>query len=160
MNSAITYRLAGIKLWFWLPLLAVLLFAAGVRLYKLGEYPQRFNQDEMVMGYDAWSLWQTGRDHHGDLLPINFRAFNDFVPPVNTYIAAPFVGIFGLDEATTRLPMALMGICAVFLVALLGRRWFVATAGLVAGRFLGVDPWTGNSCRIAFPPSIIRFLSA
>src|SRR5258708_39596370 len=96
MNSAVTYRLAGIKLWFWLPLLAVLLFAAGVRLYKLGEYPQRFNQDEMVMGYDAWSLWQTGRDHHGDLLPINFRAFNDFVPPVNTYITAPFVGIFGL----------------------------------------------------------------
>ena len=160
MNSAITYRLAGIKLWFWLPLLAVLLFAAGVRLYKLGEYPQRFNQDEMVMGYDAWSLWQTGRDHHGDLLPINFRAFNDFVPPVNTYITAPFVGIFGLDEATTRLPMALMGIGAVFLVALLGRRWFGATAGLLAALFLAIDPWQVNYSRIAFPTSSITFFIA
>src|SRR5450432_145570 len=150
---------SGIKLLFWIPLFAVLLCAACIRLYRLGEYPQRFNQDEMVMGYDAWSLWQTGRDHHGDLLPINFRAFNDYVPSVAVYATAPFVGIFGLSETTTRLPTALMGIVDVLLVALLGRRWFGAAAGLMAALFLAIDPWHVNYSRIAFPEGSVTFFT-
>ncbi|HLY26294.1 MAG TPA: hypothetical protein VKQ72_08135 [Aggregatilineales bacterium] len=117
-------RAPGNSLIFWI-LLALIVAGAGlIRLYALGTYPQRFNQDEMVQGYDAWSLWQTGRDHHGALLPLNFQAFNDYIPPLGNYITAPFVGLFGLDETTTRLPTAVLGIATIVLVGLLGRQWF------------------------------------
>lgn len=109
---------------FWSALLIITVIAGTLRLYRLGTYPQRFNQDEMVLGYDAWSLWQTGHDQHGDRLPIFFRTFNDYVPPVANYLTAPFVGILGLNETTTRLPVALLSTATVLLVGLLGRRWF------------------------------------
>jgi 4-amino-4-deoxy-L-arabinose transferase-like glycosyltransferase len=144
---------------FWLPVLAIALLASGLRLFALGSYPQKFSQDEMVLGYDAWNIWQTGRDHHGELLPIAFRSYNDFVPPVAIYLAAPFVGILGLDEFTTRLPFAVIGIASVVLVAMLGRLWFGALAGILAALFLAIDPWHLNYSRLALPPSPLPFFT-
>ncbi len=144
---------------FWLPLLCILLFASVLRLYALDVYPQRFNQDEMLMAYDGWSIWTTGHDHHGAFLPIFFRSFNDYASPVPNYIVAPFVGIFGLSEESARLPFALMGIATVFVVALLGRRWFNSSAGLLAALFLAIDPWHINYSRMAFPPSCAPFFT-
>ena len=43
---------------FWIPLALVMVFAAGLRLYALGDNPQTFGHDEAQIGYDAWSLWQ------------------------------------------------------------------------------------------------------
>jgi 4-amino-4-deoxy-L-arabinose transferase-like glycosyltransferase len=145
---------------FWLALLAILAVASFIRLNALSQYPQRFVQDEMVLGYDAWSLWQTGRDHHGELLPVTFRSFNDYVPPTSIYVAVPFVGIFGLSETTTRLPFAVLGIATVYLVALLGRRWFGPLAGICAALFLAIDPWHVMYSRLAFPPSSMPFFTA
>ena len=146
-----------LKYGFWLPLLCIVLLASGLRLYALDTYPQRFNQDAMVMGYDAWSIWTTGHDHHGDLFPIFFRTFNDYVLPVPNYIVAPFVGILGLNEMSVRIPFALMGIVTVFLVALLGRRWFNAPTGLIAALLLAIDPWHVNYSRIAHPVGCVTF---
>src|SRR5205814_7720420 len=155
--------------WFWLPLLGILLLASVLRLYALDAYPQRFDPDSMLLGYDAWSIWTTGHDHHGAFFPIFFQSFatpsstrtlpNDYDPPVSRYIAAPFVGILGLSELSTRLPFALMGIATVFLVALLGRRWFNATAGLLAALLLTIDPWHINYSRIAHPGSYMPFFT-
>ena len=116
---------------FYLILAAIVITAAFLRLVDLGQYPQRFNQDEMALGYDAWSIWRTGHDQHGDAFPIQFRNFNDYVPPVGNYITAPFVGLLGMDETTTRLPAALFAIATVALVGLLGRLWFGEVAGLI-----------------------------
>lgn len=146
-------------LWFWTATIMIVLFASYIRLHDLEAYPQRFNQDEMVLGYDAWSIWQTGHDHHGNLLPINFRSFNDYVPPVSIYLTAPFVGLLGLQEATTRLPFVLTGTATVLFVALLGRQWFGRAAGLIAALLLAVEPWHVNYSRIAFPASVVPFFT-
>ncbi len=142
---------------FWLPVIFITVVAGGLRLPALATYPQAFTQDEMVLGYDAWSIWQTGRDHHGELLPVFFRSYNDYVPPVAVYLTAPFVGTLGLDEATTRLPFALLGIATVVLVAVLGRLWFGSLAGILAALFLAIDPWHVNYSRMALPGSTIPF---
>jgi 4-amino-4-deoxy-L-arabinose transferase-like glycosyltransferase len=144
---------------FWLFLLGILLLASVLRLYALDAYPQNFNQDQMLLGYDAWSIWTTGHDHHGAFFPVFFRSFNDYVPPAANYISSPFVGILGLSEFSTRLPLALMGIATVFFVALLGRRWFNPPAGLLAALLLTIDPWHINYCRIAFPASSVPFFT-
>lgn len=145
---------------FWLPLLAIVLFAAFLRLYALDSYPQFFHQDEAALGYDAWSIWNTGKDQHGAPWPIHFRTYNDAVPPVANYLTAPFVGLLGLNEYTTRLPFALLGVATIFLVALLGRRWFSPLAGLAAALFLTIDPWHLNYSRMAFPASVAPFFTA
>ncbi|MCC7447438.1 MAG: glycosyltransferase family 39 protein [Anaerolineae bacterium] len=144
---------------FWIALIVITGYAGALRLYKLDSYPQIFNQDEMVLGYDAWSIWTTGRDQHGQLLPIHFRTFNDFVPPVPNYVTAPFVGLLGLSEFSTRLPAALLGIATVWMVGVLGRRWFGSAAGLLAALFLSVDNWHINYSRIAFPASFMPFFT-
>jgi 4-amino-4-deoxy-L-arabinose transferase-like glycosyltransferase len=145
--------------YFWLVLLGILLLASVLQLYALDSYPQLFNQDSAVLGYDAWSVWTTGHDQHGAFFPVFFRSFGDYVPPVSYYIASPFVGILGLSEFSTRLPFALMGIATVFFVALLGRRWFNTATGLLAAFLLTLDPWHINYCRISFPASSIPFLT-
>ncbi len=133
--------------------------AAVLRLVELGQYPQRFNQDEMAQGYDAWSIWRTGRDQHGNLFPLQFRNFNDYIPPVANYITAPFVGLLGMDETTTRLPVALFGIATVALVGLLGRLWFGEIAGVTAALLLTFEPWHLNYSRIAFPAGFVPFFT-
>ncbi len=142
-----------------LSLAFILLLAAGLRLYALDTYPQRFNQDEMAQGYNGWSLWQTGRDYWGYFLPVFFRNFGDWVPPLANYVTAPFVGILGLSEFSTRLPVALFGIAMVWLVALLGRRWFGWQTGLLAALFLATEPWHLNYSRIAFQASYVPFFT-
>ncbi|HEY4032956.1 MAG TPA: phospholipid carrier-dependent glycosyltransferase [Ktedonobacteraceae bacterium] len=150
---------------FWLLLLGILVLASVLRLSALDAYPQSFDQDGMLLGYDAWSVWTTGHDHHGAFFPVFFQSYwnpsatNDYDPPVSRYVAAPFVGILGLSEETTRLPFALMGVAAVLLVALLGRRWFNAAAGLVAALLLTIDPWHINNSRIAHPIACLPFFT-
>src|SRR5947209_7233511 len=75
--------------WFWLLLLGILLLASVLRLYALDVYPQNFDCDTTALGYDAWSLWTTGHDQHGERFPVYFRSFGDYVPPVAYYMVAP-----------------------------------------------------------------------
>jgi 4-amino-4-deoxy-L-arabinose transferase-like glycosyltransferase len=140
---------------FWLLLGAITLFAGALRLYKLDTYPLLFNQDASVMGYDAWNIWLTGHDHHGQFLPVFFTTFYDYAPPVANYVVAPFVGLLGLSEWSTRLPIALCGIITVVLVALIGRHWFNYKVGLLAALLLAIDPWHLNYSRIAHPAGFL-----
>src|SRR4051812_15291495 len=109
---------------FTILLAAIVLLAAFYRLYRLDAYPVHFDNDESVLAYDAWSIWQTGADHHGVVMPNHFRTFNEYIPGLAQYITAPFVGLLGLNESAARLPFSLMGIATVFLTALIGRKWF------------------------------------
>jgi 4-amino-4-deoxy-L-arabinose transferase-like glycosyltransferase len=136
---------------FWLGLIAITAFAACIRLYRLGDYPQNFTVDEMSSGYEAWSLWTTGADQHGNVMPLHLRRFNDYAPALPIYLSAPVVGLLGLGEFSARLPYALMGIGAVFGTAILGRHWFGPVAGLLAALFLAIDPWAVNFSRMAYP---------
>ncbi len=140
-------------------LTVIVITAAVLRLVELGQYPQRFNQDEMAQGYDAWSIWRTGHDQHGNAFPIQFRNYNDYIPPVANYITAPFVGLLGMDETTTRLPGALFSIATIALVGLLGKLWFGDIAGLAAALLLTFEPWHLNYSRIAFPASFVPFFT-
>ncbi len=144
---------------FNLILVSIVLIAAVLRFVELGQYPQRFNQDEMAQGYDSWSIWRTGRDQHGNPFPLQFRNFNDYIPPVANYITAPFVGLLGMDETTTRLPVALFSIATIALVGLLGKLWFGEIAGLAAALLLAFEPWHVNYSRIAFPAGFVPFFT-
>src|SRR3990167_11232559 len=99
-------------------LISILLLAAFLRFWRLGEYPA-LNADEAAIGYNAYSLIQTGQDEHGNPWPIHFQSFNDCKPGGYFYIVLPFVWAFGLNEWSVRLPGAIFGVLTVLFVYLL-----------------------------------------
>ncbi len=122
-------------------LLLILLLAALLRLYKLDSYPS-FNADEAAIGYNTYSLIETGKDEHGNPWPIHFQSFNDFKPGGYFYLVLPFVKVFGLNEWSIRLPNALLAIASVYVLYLLVLKIFGnKKLALISALGLSVSPW-------------------
>jgi len=123
-------------------LLAIIICAAVIRFYNLGQNPPSPYWDEIALGYNAYSIAQTGYDEEGPKafqenptqffgfgplrLPVYvyMRSFGDFKPPVYIYSAVPMIKLFGLNEWTTRFPSAFFGTLSVFLTYALTRVLF------------------------------------
>jgi len=124
-------------------LLAIIVLAAILRLPLLDKYPAGLNADEAAIGYNAWSLIQTGRDEHGAGWPLAFRSFDDYKPPVYFYLVLPFVALLGPTVWAVRLPSALLGVASVYLVYLLVKKLFPNKKYLpeIASFLLASSPW-------------------
>lgn len=125
----------------WL-LVLILLISALLRLYKLGSIPPHLTPDEASLGYNAYSILKTGKDEYGTLLPIIFKSFGDFKPGLYIYTAVPSIAILGLNEFSTRLPSAIAGIVAVFLIyKIISLALSNKKLSLVSAFFLTLSPW-------------------
>lgn len=122
-------------------LLTILGVGAFLRLYNLSAFPSGLNADEAALGYNAYSLLQTGKDEHGHAWPINFESFGDYKPALYGYVLMPFIKIFGLSVLAVRLPSALLGILAVGLIFALAKQAFSEPVGYVAAAYLAISPW-------------------
>src|SRR5512140_1833925 len=96
-------------------LLIVAIVVGGIlRFARLKDVPPGFNQDEAVNGYDAYSLFLTGRDQHGHPFPFaGLESFGDWVSPFLTFVTAPAVGLLGLDVGVVRGVTAALGVLAI-----------------------------------------------
>src|SRR5260221_145851 len=99
-------------------LIAIIVLAFVLRFYHLNSYPA-LNADEASIGYDAYSLLQTGHDQHGNAWPIDFQSFNDYKAGLYVYVVLPFVKILGLNEWAVRIPNAFIGVLSVPVIYLL-----------------------------------------
>jgi hypothetical protein len=118
-----------------------LVLGAGLRVARLDKMPPALNQDEACDGYDAYSILLTGRDHHGNFMPIVMQAFNDYRMPLLQYSLVPLVAAFGLKTATVRLGAAIWGmadLAAMISLAGLMLGWPGAAAAAVLG---ALSPW-------------------
>ena len=68
-----------------------------LRIYRLDVRPLGFTWDEAALGYNAFSLLQTGRDEHARRLPIIFKSFGDYKPGLHIYSNFPPINIFFLN---------------------------------------------------------------
>lgn len=133
--------------WWWiLASLFLLLVAIGVRWYRLDSLPPAPYWEEVALGYDAWSLATTGKDHHGQAWPlVAAESFGDYKPTGYMYALIPFVKIGGLNVWTVRMPSATAGVVTVGLIGWLlawvapagQRRWWWLVGLAVAA----VAPW-------------------
>ena len=126
------------KYLFWL----ILSLGVVLRLYQLTTLPA-LNADEAAIGYNAYSLLETGRDEHGNSWPTHFQSFNDYKPGVYFYVVLPFVKLLGLNEWSVRLPGAILGVLAIWGIYLLVRQLFPKRLdlALVSALFLAIFPW-------------------
>ncbi len=112
------------------------------RLYKISEIPSSVYWDEASIGYNAYSIAQTGKDEWGDFLPIHFRAFGEFKLPIYIYSVVPFIKVFGLNEFSVRIPSVIFSLGVVILTYFLGRRLTGNTLiGLWSIFFVTISPW-------------------
>jgi 4-amino-4-deoxy-L-arabinose transferase-like glycosyltransferase len=123
-------------------LVLISLVALGLRTWNLSDIPGGLTWDEAALGYNAYSLLETGRDEHGVSWPLVFKSFGDYKPGAYVYWAMPFIALLDLSEFSTRLPSAVAGVLAVFGIYLLAKQMFKSrrTAVFAAG-VLAVSPW-------------------
>ena len=145
----------------------ILLLAFFLRFYKLDLYPS-LNADEAAIGYNAYSLIQTGYDEHGNSWPIHFESFGDYKPGLYFYLALPFVKFIGLNEWAVRIPGAFLGVVTVFLIYLLVVKLFPNqkkfsifnfqfSIGEISALMLAISPWHIHFSRGAWEVNVATF---
>ena len=129
----------------------ILILATVLRLFKLGEVLPLY-WEEAAIGYDAYSIMKTGKDYHGNIFPIiAFTSFGDYKPSLYFYSVVPFMAIMGPNEWAVRLPSALAGVLAVYLIYLISRELRIGDrVSLLAALILAISPWHLQFSRAGF----------
>lgn len=123
-------------------ILVIIALAFLLRFWMVDKYPVGLNADEAAIGYNAYSLIETGRDEYGYILPLSFKSFGDYKPGLYFYFVVPFIWLFGLSELAVRLPSVIFGTGTVFLIYLLGQKIFEnRKTGIVCALLLTITPW-------------------
>lgn len=119
-----------------LALIAVLAFI--LRILHITVLPPYW--EEVALGYDAYSILQTGKDHHGTAYPIvAFESFGDWKPAGYFYLLIPFLTLFDLSVLAIRLPAVLAGVSVVIAVGILAKR--LGATGIVTAILASISPW-------------------
>lgn len=87
---------------------SIFLIGILIRTIFLDLLPGGLNQDEASAGYDAFSIMYYGVDRNGFHLPIYLTAWGSGQNALYSYLSMPFIGIFGLNELSLRLPAAII----------------------------------------------------
>jgi 4-amino-4-deoxy-L-arabinose transferase-like glycosyltransferase len=142
-------------------LLLILSLAIFLRLFKLGQSPPGLNQDEAANAWSAYCLLKTGKDYYyRTSWPIFYvRNVGGNSSTLYVYSMIPFQAIGGLNVYTTRLPAALGGAFAVWLIYFVGRRLFGSAIAITAAALLAIDPWHLQHSRNGLESSITPLVS-
>jgi 4-amino-4-deoxy-L-arabinose transferase-like glycosyltransferase len=136
-------------------LIFIILLAAVLRLWQLGNVPPSPDWDEVALGYNAYSIMQTGKDEYGKFLPLILRSYDDYKPALYTYLIIPSISIFGLNVFAVRLPSAILGILSTlavfYLIMELFEEYRYRDKLSLLGSFLfAVSPWSLQFSRVGF----------
>lgn len=134
----------------YLYLLLILVIALFLRLILLDKIPNGFYTDEASNGYDAYSLLSTGRDRFGEKFPLFLRGQGGFRAATYSYLAIPFIKIFGLNEFATRLTACVLGIFTIIFIYYLMKEIANEKIALLASFFLAISPWDIQFSRTGF----------
>lgn len=133
----------------------ILLTAAFLRLWQLGQVPNSLDWDEASLAYNAYSIIETGKDEYGKLFPVVLRSFDDYKPALYSYLAAPFIKILGLSEISIRIVSAIFGIIAVFVTFVLVKELFnKKEIAFLSAFLLAISPWHIQFSRAAFEANV------
>ena len=150
--------------WILIILTGIVILAAVLRLWQLGNVPPSPDWDEAALGYDAYSIIHTGRDEFGKFLPVVLRSFDDYKPALYAYLTIPSILIFGLNVFAVRLPSALFGIISVVAVFFLVREIFKEHKyrdylSLASSFLLAISPWSIQFSRVGFESNVGNVLN-
>ncbi|MFA5932965.1 MAG: glycosyltransferase family 39 protein [Microgenomates group bacterium] len=136
----------------------IFLLGLLLRVVSLQNFPPGFNADEAALGYNAYSIIQTGKDEWGQTLPLVFKSFSDYKPGLYVYLDIPFVYLFGLNELAVRLPSIILGSFSIILIYLLSKLLFKKEVVALSTAFLlAISPWHLHFSRGAWEANVATF---
>jgi len=136
----------------------IFLVAVFFRFFQGTDYPVSFSMDEVSIGYNAYSILTTGQDEWGEAFPLTFRSVGDYKPPVNVYLTAVSMAIFGFNEFAVRVPSALIGSLSVIAVyGLLRSLKFSKQLALLGSVWVAISPWHVYFSRASFEAVVALF---
>lgn len=152
----------------FLPVTAITILALLLRFVLLAEIPPSLSHDEVAIGYNAWSILQTGKDEYGNAFPVLFRSFDDYKLPGYIYLTALAEAIFGLTPFAVRFTSAFLGTLCIPVLYFLLRQIFkqdlsiklskhTLSLPLPAALILAISPWHINFSRAAFESNASTF---
>jgi 4-amino-4-deoxy-L-arabinose transferase-like glycosyltransferase len=127
----------------------ILVFSLIIRILKVEEIPPGFYVDEVVFGYDAYSLITTGRDSDGNLLPIYFRHLGTYVDPIYVYSIIPLILLFG-NTFFSKIYFCSLWCYVNFYYLSFCQRGFQQKIALLTSLFLALSPWHFFFSRVGF----------
>jgi len=136
-------------------LFGIVILACILRFWQLGKVPISPDWDEVALGYNAYSILQTGHDEYGKFLPVVLRSFDDYKPALYTYLIIPVIPIFGLSVYAVRFPSALFGVLGVLITFFLIKELFKNNKysdylALCCSLLLAISPWDIQFSRVGF----------
>ena len=120
----------------------ILLVAAVLRLWKLGKIP--FMHDEFS------ALFRLRFDNFHDLIQYGVSEGDSHPAGVQVFLYY-WTKLVGWNEFGVKLPFALMGICSIYLIYLVGKQWFNSKVGLLSAAFFAVSQFTIFHSQLARP---------
>lgn len=129
------------KTWVCLLLILITLFGFSLRFYQFTKTPIGFNWDEASVGYNAYSLLETGRDEFGRSWPLFIESFGDFKTGLYSILLVPIINQFGLSVFTVRILNVFIGTSLIVAAYYLGKQFFQrASWGLVLAGLTAISP--------------------
>jgi 4-amino-4-deoxy-L-arabinose transferase-like glycosyltransferase len=152
------------KLGAFIILSLIVLLGTFLRFYKLGINPPSLDWDEVSLGYNAYSILQTGADEYGNKFPLSIRSFDDYKPALYAYLDIVPVYLFGLNEFAVRFPAAIFGSLTIIAVYFLTKEILYdwekkkrLAVSFLASFFFAISPWHLQFSRAAFEGQIGLF---
>ncbi len=140
-------------------LIVITIIGGFLRFYKNTENPPSLNGDEISMGYDAYSILETGRDQYGKFMPITFKSVGDYKNPVPIYLMIPAIKLFGLNDFSVRFQNTLFATLMIPLFFLFLIKIFKdKSIALVGTLFLSISSWHILYSRIEYETSAYIFV--
>jgi len=135
-------------------LLGILVIASFLRLYKIAEY-MTFLGDE---GRDVLVVKQI---LEGELTLLGPRssAADFYYGPIYYYLITPFLWIFKYDPVGPAVFIGILGVITVYLIFLVGRRFFGVVAGLIAALLYAISPVVIAYSHSSWNPNPLPFVS-
>ncbi len=133
----------------------IFVLAFGLRAFTVSKNPSSLYWDEVSIGYNAYSILQTGKDEWGRNYPVFFEAFNEYKFPLPIYLTAASIRIFGYNDFAVRFPSVIMGSISIIVFYFLMRQLQFKSKIAVIGSFLlSVSMWHIQFSRGLFEANI------
>jgi 4-amino-4-deoxy-L-arabinose transferase-like glycosyltransferase len=152
-------------------IIAIFVLSFFLRFYKLQSIPNGFRDDETSIGYNAYSILQTGKDEHNVPYPQNFKAFGEYKLPGYIYASVLPIKIFGLNAFGIRFVAALSGFLTVIIVFFLTKTLLIYIKDedkeykfsykylpIIVAFLIAINPWSLSFSRQALEVTLANFL--
>lgn len=134
-----------------LALFIIIFLGTLIRFWSLGGNNLGLFRDEAALGFNSWSILQTGKDEYGQVFPSVFRSFEVFFMPAYVYFSVPIMALLGLSEFSTRFLSAFSGSFLILVAYLIARKIFSSgRVGVLSALVVAFSPWSIMFSRGAF----------